>query len=82
MGISVIVASNPRNPTGQVIKGEELKQLVQLGREGTTVILDEFYSWYQYDPELRGKSVSAAEHIDGRVEASHFENADFRPCRR
>lgn len=27
--------------------------------------LDEFYSWYQYDPELKGKSVSAAEYIDG-----------------
>jgi hypothetical protein len=28
--------------------------------------LDEFYSWYQYDPELKGKSVSAAEYIDGK----------------
>jgi histidinol-phosphate/aromatic aminotransferase/cobyric acid decarboxylase-like protein len=38
MGISVIVASNPRNPTGQVIKGKELEELVELGREGTTVV--------------------------------------------
>ena len=38
MGISVIVASNPRNPTGQVIEGEELEKLVQLGREGTTLV--------------------------------------------
>jgi hypothetical protein len=30
-----------------------------------TSSLDEFYSWYQYDPELEGKSVSAAAYIDG-----------------
>ncbi|KAG5720870.1 Aspartate aminotransferase [Termitomyces sp. T112] len=40
-GLAVILASNPRNPTGQVIKGNDLKELAALGREGTTVILDE-----------------------------------------
>lgn len=38
MGISVIVLSNPRNPTGQVIKGKDLEEVVQLAREGTTVV--------------------------------------------
>lgn len=38
MGISVVVMSNPRNPTGQVIKGSELEQLVELGRKGTTLV--------------------------------------------
>lgn len=38
MGISVIVASNPRNPTGQVIKGKELEEVVELSRNGTTVM--------------------------------------------
>ncbi|KAJ3548746.1 hypothetical protein NMY22_g1144 [Coprinellus aureogranulatus] len=60
-GISVILASNPRNPTGQVIKGKQLKELVQLGREGTTIILDEFYSWYIYPENDNdyGRSVSS-----------------------
>ncbi len=41
-GLEVILMSNPRNPTGQVVRGEELKELVELSREsGTTVILDE-----------------------------------------
>lgn len=40
-GLAVILASNPRNPTGQVIEGNDLRELVSLSREGTTVILDE-----------------------------------------
>lgn len=32
---------------GQVIAGKELEELVKIGRDGTTLILDEFYSWYQ-----------------------------------
>ncbi|KAJ7256492.1 pyridoxal phosphate-dependent transferase [Mycena haematopus] len=65
-GLQVILASNPRNPTGQVIRGNELKDLVSLGREGTTVILDEFYSWYIY-PENEseyGNSISSAKYVE------------------
>ncbi|KII88115.1 hypothetical protein PLICRDRAFT_110452 [Plicaturopsis crispa FD-325 SS-3] len=64
-GLAVILASNPRNPTGQVIQGEELKDLVALSRESTTLILDEFYSWYIYpeNEEDYGKSVSSAAYI-------------------
>ncbi len=41
-GLEVIIASNPRNPTGQVIKGQELKELVETCRDAaTTLILDE-----------------------------------------
>ncbi|KAF5373546.1 hypothetical protein D9758_000848 [Tetrapyrgos nigripes] len=65
-GLAVILASNPRNPTGQVIKGNDLKELVALGREGTTIILDEFYSWYIYPENEKdyGKSISSAEFIE------------------
>ncbi|EDR14348.1 arylformamidase, partial [Laccaria bicolor S238N-H82] len=65
-GLAVILASNPRNPTGQVIKGHDLKELVSIGREGVTVILDEFYSWYIYpDNESDyGKSISSAKYIE------------------
>ncbi|KDQ61219.1 hypothetical protein JAAARDRAFT_575519 [Jaapia argillacea MUCL 33604] len=62
----VIIASNPRNPTGQVIQGEELKELVDLSREcSTTLILDEIYSWYIYpdDESEFGRSISSAEFI-------------------
>jgi bifunctional pyridoxal-dependent enzyme with beta-cystathionase and maltose regulon repressor activities len=51
-GISVVVASNPRNPTGQAIEGHELESLVQMSRKGTTVILDEVrtdrIAWWCY----------------------------------
>jgi len=65
-GLAVVLASNPRNPTGQVIQGEDLKELVALGKEGSTVILDEFYSWYIYPEHDKdyGKSISSAEYID------------------
>ncbi|KZT09777.1 aminotransferase [Laetiporus sulphureus 93-53] len=66
-GLQVIMASNPRNPTGQVIRDQELNDLVALARDTTTtLILDEFYSWYIY-PEKEedfGKSISSAEFID------------------
>ncbi|SGY20794.1 BQ5605_C016g08146 [Microbotryum silenes-dioicae] len=62
-GLSVVVASNPRNPTGQVIHSEELEQLVDLGRQGTTIILDEFYSMYQYELG-EGAVVSAAKYVE------------------
>jgi aspartate/methionine/tyrosine aminotransferase len=64
-GLEVIIASNPRNPTGQVIQGKKLEELVALGREGTTLILDEFYSWYIYHEHEKdfGKSVSSAAYI-------------------
>ncbi|CAF0802154.1 unnamed protein product [Didymodactylos carnosus] len=49
--------SNPRNPTGVVIKGQELDELVSVGREGNcTLILDEFYSWYIYDNDDDAKT--------------------------
>lgn len=67
-GLAVIIASNPRNPTGQVIQGKELSDLVELGREGTTLVLDEFYSWYVYPEgdkeEDFGKSVSSAAYVE------------------
>lgn len=40
-GLGLIVASNPRNPTGQLIEGDELKQLVKISRERrTTLVMD------------------------------------------
>ncbi|GAA5950319.1 hypothetical protein JCM21900_001115 [Sporobolomyces salmonicolor] len=63
MGLSAVMLSNPHNPTGQVIHGEELKRLVDIARKGTTMILDEFYEQYVYDLG-EGAQVSAAEFIE------------------
>jgi aspartate/methionine/tyrosine aminotransferase len=63
MGISALFLSNPHNPTGQVIHGEDLKLLVELSRKGTTMILDEFYEQYIYDLG-EGAQVSAAEFVE------------------
>lgn len=41
MGITCVFLSNPHNPTGQVIYGDELKRMVEIARKGTTMILDE-----------------------------------------
>ncbi|EKM52073.1 uncharacterized protein PHACADRAFT_177472 [Phanerochaete carnosa HHB-10118-sp] len=66
-GLQVVLASNPRNPTGQVVRGKELKELVDLSRDtSTTLILDEFYSWYifpEHESEF-GNTVSSAEYIE------------------
>lgn len=49
-----------------MIQGQDLKDVVDLGKTGTTIILDEFYSWYMYwdDKEKIGKSISGAEYVD------------------
>ena len=44
-GLKALLASNPCNPTGQLIEGAELQRWVQLARRyRTSLILDEFYS--------------------------------------
>ena len=41
-GLEVIIASNPRNPTGQVIQGQDLKDLVDTCRDASaTLVMDE-----------------------------------------
>ncbi|KAI7907647.1 pyridoxal phosphate-dependent transferase [Cokeromyces recurvatus] len=63
-GLGVIVASNPRNPTGQVIQDEELEELVAIAKERhTTLVMDEFYSAYIYDKE-EGKTVSISRYVE------------------
>lgn len=51
-GIEAFVLSNPCNPTGRVIQGEELNRYVDVSRKyGMTLILDEFYSHFIYQPD-------------------------------
>lgn len=62
-GTSVILTSNPRNPTGQVVKNPELAQIQDLCRDRATLIMDEFYGGYNYTSNCDGTTVSAAENI-------------------
>src|SRR5580765_5919698 len=66
-GLSALLASNPCNPTGQLIQGEELHEWCRLAREcQCSLILDEFYSHYIYSGASDGvaKMVSAAAFVE------------------
>jgi aspartate/methionine/tyrosine aminotransferase len=48
-GLSALLLSNPCNPTGKLVAGEELAKWVDVARElDCTLLLDEFYSHYIY----------------------------------
>lgn len=52
-GLSVLLLSNPCNPTGQLIEGEELKSWVRIARETQcTMVFDEIYSRYIYTQRM------------------------------
>ncbi|GBD26122.1 Aspartate aminotransferase [bacterium HR30] len=62
-GLSAVVLSNPANPTGALIHGEDLKAWVRVGRElNCTLIFDEFYSHYVYLDGLQ--TISAAAYVE------------------
>lgn len=66
-GLDAVVISNPCNPTGVVVQGEELNGWVKLGRElKCTMLLDEFYSHFIYneDGSPAAGPVSAAAYVD------------------
>lgn len=63
-GTSVILTSNPRNPTGQVVKNPQLAEIQNICRDRATLIMDEFYGGYNYTSDCDGTTVSAAENID------------------
>ncbi|KAF2137589.1 uncharacterized protein K452DRAFT_312202 [Aplosporella prunicola CBS 121167] len=62
-GTSVILTSNPRNPTGQVITNPELAQIQDICRDRCTLIMDEFYCGYNYTSNCDGTVVSSAENV-------------------
>jgi aspartate/methionine/tyrosine aminotransferase len=48
-GLSAVLLSNPCNPTGKLIEGDDLAKWVAIAREvDCTLLLDEFYSHYVY----------------------------------
>jgi len=49
-GIGTVLLSNPANPTGQSIEGDNLKEYVRIARDhNVAIIMDEFYSHFYYD---------------------------------
>lgn len=63
-GLRLVLISNPCNPTGQVVEGEELAEWVELARRNScTFVFDEFYSHFLYTGEP-GRSVSAASFVE------------------
>ena len=66
-GLSAFLVSNPCNPTGNLLDGEELADLVRIGSEHRCLmLLDEFYSHFIYtaDGKPGRQGVSAAEFIE------------------
>jgi N-succinyldiaminopimelate aminotransferase len=46
-GLSALLLSNPCNPTGKLVQGDELRRWVELARElDCAMLMDEFYSHY------------------------------------
>ena len=66
-GLSALLFSNPCNPTGKTVGGEDLASWVGLARDlDCTLIADEFYSHYIWRPDLAamGGMSSAARYVE------------------
>jgi aspartate/methionine/tyrosine aminotransferase len=63
-GTSVILTSNPRNPTGKVVKNPELAEIQNICRDRATLVMDEFYGGYNYTSNCDGTTISSAENIE------------------
>lgn len=62
-GVSALLTSNPRNPTGQAMRDQDLKDLQDMCRKRCLLIMDEFYTRYNYEDGCNGSSVSSAANI-------------------
>lgn len=62
-GTSVILTSNPRNPTGHALPPEELALIQDICRDRATLIFDEFYAGYNYSNDCDGTTISAATNV-------------------
>ncbi len=65
-GLGAVLLSNPANPTGQVLYGKRLAEVIDVAKQyNCSMIFDEFYSHYIYRDDLaHGSTVSAARHVD------------------
>src|SRR5579862_362574 len=71
-GLSALLLSNPCNPTGKLVEGDELARWVATACEfDCALILDEFYSHYVYRPRRGSLPIESA--------ARYVENVDRDP---
>ncbi|HET6613991.1 MAG TPA: pyridoxal phosphate-dependent aminotransferase [Kofleriaceae bacterium] len=66
-GLGAVLFSNPCNPTGKLVAGEELADWVRCARQlDCALLVDEFYSHYIWRPAERaqGGIASAAAHVE------------------
>jgi aspartate/methionine/tyrosine aminotransferase len=64
-GLGALLFSNPCNPTGNVVYGEELAAMVELcSSMQCAMIVDEFYAHYWYGPASEANTLSAAAYIE------------------
>jgi aspartate/methionine/tyrosine aminotransferase len=65
-GLSAVLLSNPNNPTGHTLQGDELAQWVAAARElQCTLLFDEFYSHYVWrGADGQPGMVSAAQYVE------------------
>lgn len=65
-GLGAVLLSNPNNPTGQALHGDELRRYVEIGRQfRCALIFDEFYSHYLYGNLAKKQlSLSAAPYVE------------------
>jgi len=71
-GLSALLLSNPGNPTGKLIRNQELAEWIQTASNlNCSLILDEFYSHYHYNDDISGVSVSGAEYVED-VNSDHI----------
>lgn len=66
-GLLAVLVSNPCNPTGKLVSGDDLGAWVEVARElDCTLLFDEFYSHYIFDKHPREPDwvVSAARYVE------------------
>lgn len=65
-GLGAILFSNPANPTGKHVRGDELQDWVGVARElDCALLVDEFYSHYVYDDAPNAEPMeSAARYVE------------------
>jgi N-succinyldiaminopimelate aminotransferase len=66
-GLSAVLLSNPCNPTGKLVSGEDLSRWVAAARElECALLIDEFYAHYIWRraPGEPGPTVSAARYVE------------------
>lgn len=76
-GLGALLVSNPRNPTGDVTAGDDLRALVAGATgAGCALLVDEFYSHYVYEPEPGGGWRAASAPVSA---AAHVSDVDADP---